>query len=110
MQPELKAELIAEMKRVGAYDVGIADPHQGFEHAPAGRHPLELMPTSRSVIAFVVPRADIPDSTFVGFRRSTPQPPDYWTWGLPTENNELYLGHRLAFLFTAYVILKAAST
>jgi epoxyqueuosine reductase QueG len=109
MPPELKAGLIAEMKRVGAWDVGIADPHQGSAHAPEGRHPLELMPGCRSVVAFVVPRGDIPDSLFVGLRRSAPQPPDYWTWDLPTENNELYLGHRLAFLFTAYVILKAAS-
>jgi epoxyqueuosine reductase QueG len=45
----------------------------------------------------------------VGLRRSAPQTPDYWTADLPTPNNELYLGHRLAFLFTAYVILKAAS-
>lgn len=109
MLPELKEGLITEMKRVGAYDVGIADPRQGFEHAPEGRHPLELMPDCRSVVAFVVPRSDIPDCLFVGLRRSAPQTPDYWTWGLPTEHNELYLGHRLAFLFTAYVILKAAS-
>jgi ferredoxin len=109
VQIELKHGLIAEMKRVGAYDVRVADPHQGFEHAPEGRHPLELMPDCRSVVAFVVPRAEIPDCFFVGVRRSAPQPTDYWTWGLPTDNNELYLGHRLAFLFTAYVILKAAS-
>lgn len=109
MQSIPKDGLIAEMKRVGAYDVRIADPHQGFEHAPQGRHPLELMPDCQSVVAFVVPRGDIPDTFFVGIRRSEPQSPDYWTWGLPTKNNELYLGHRLAFLFTAYVILKAAS-
>jgi ferredoxin len=109
MHADLKPGLIAEMKRVGAYDVRVADPHQGFEHAPQGRHPLDLMPGCRSVVAFVVPRAEIPDSFFVGIRRSEPHPPDYWTWDLPTENNELYLGHRLAFLFTAYVILKAAS-
>jgi hypothetical protein len=102
MLPELKEGLITEMKRVGAYDVGIADPERGFDHAPEGRHPLELMPECRSVVAFVVPRGDMPDCLFVGLRRSAPQTPDYWTWSLPTENNELYLGHRLAFLFTAY--------
>jgi hypothetical protein len=48
MVQDLKAELIAEMKRVGAYDVGIADPHQGFVHAPEGRHPLTLVPECRS--------------------------------------------------------------
>jgi epoxyqueuosine reductase QueG len=109
VQPELKDGLIAEMKRVGAYDVRIADPHQGFEYAPEGRHPLELMPDCKSVVAFVVPCANIPDSFFVGIRRSVPQAPDYWTQALHTEDNEFYLGHRLAFLFTAYVILKAAS-
>ena len=109
MQPELKDGLIAEMKRVGAYDVRIADPHQGFEHAPKRRHPLEFMPDCKSVVTFVVPRADIPDCFYVGIRRSVPQAPDFSTRGLRTENNELYLGHRLALLFTAYVILKAAS-
>jgi ferredoxin len=109
MQRKLKDGLIAEMRRVGAWEVGIADPRQGFEHAPGGRHPLDLMPDCRSVVAFVVPRSEIPDSFYVGLRRSSPYPPDYWTWSLPTENNEIWLGHRLAFLFTAYVILKAAS-
>jgi epoxyqueuosine reductase QueG len=89
--------------------VGIADPQRGFEHAPEGRHPLELMPGCRSVVAFVVPRAEIPDCLFVALRRPEPHPPDYWTTALPVEDNELYLAHRLAFLFTAYVILKAAS-
>ena len=109
MQQGLKEGLIAEMKRVGAYDVRIADPHQGFEHAPEGRHPLELMPDCKSVVAFAVPCSDVPDSFSVGIRRSAPQEPDYWTQMLHTENNELYLGYRLAFLFTAYVTLKAVS-
>jgi epoxyqueuosine reductase QueG len=109
MQKDLKAGLIEEMKRVGAWEVRSADPHRGFEHAPPGRHPLELMPDCRSVVAFAVPRAQIPDCFYVGIRRSTPQPPDYWTWSLPVEDKQLYIGHRLAFLLTAYVILKAAS-
>jgi ferredoxin len=109
MLQELKAGLIAEMMRVGAYEVGVADPHQGFQPAPEGRHPLELMPDCKSVVAFLVPRADIPDCLYVGFRRSEPQAPDFWTQWMQTPDDEMYLGHRLAFLFTAYVILKAMS-
>jgi ferredoxin len=109
MVQDLKAELIAEMKRVGAYDVGIADPHQGFGHAPEGRHPLTLMPECRSVVTFVVPRAAIPNCFFLGVRRAEPQAPDEWTKYLDTEDASMYIGYRVAFLFTAYVILKATT-
>jgi hypothetical protein len=103
MHPDLKTGLIAEMKRVGAWDVRIADPHRGFEHAPEGRHPLDLMPECRAVVAFVVPRTDISDCFFVAIRRPVSQAPDGWTQSLAIEEKDFYLGHRLAFLFTAYV-------
>jgi epoxyqueuosine reductase QueG len=109
MQHELKDALIVEMKRVGAYEVRVADPHKGFGHAPEGRHPHEIMPDYRSVVTFVIPRADIPDCFYVGVRRSQPQAPDRWTRRLHTRDVDMYLGQRLAFLFTAYVILKAVS-
>lgn len=107
MVRDLKDELIAEMKRVGAYDVGIADPWRGFEYAPEGRHPLTIMPECKSVVAFVVPRADIPNCFYLGVRRSEPQMPDLWTTFLDADTPSMYIGHRVAFLFTAYVILKA---
>ena len=72
MNADMKSELIAEMKRVGAFDVRVADPHQGFEHAPQGRHPLEPMPGCRMAVAFVVPKVAVPDSFFAGIRRSHP--------------------------------------
>ncbi len=109
MEHELKDELIGEMKRVGAYDVRVADPHKGFEHAPKGRHPIEIMPDCRSVVTFVIPRADISDCFYVGVRRSQTQAPDRWTRRLQTRDVDMYLGHRLTSLFSGYVILKAVS-
>jgi len=53
---DFKTGLIAEMRRNGAYDVRIADPRKGFEHALPGRHPLELMANCKSVIVFALPR------------------------------------------------------
>ena len=109
MAGELKSALIAEMKRVGAHDVKVADPRRGFEHASKERHPLTAMPDCKSVIAFIVPRADIPDCMFIGVRRSVPQSPDTWTRYLDIKDTSNYIGYRVAFLFTAYVILKAMS-
>lgn len=53
MDVELKRQLIDRMMEVGAYDVKIADPRQGFEYVTElERHPLSLMPECQSVIAF----------------------------------------------------------
>lgn len=109
MADDLKQRLIAEMKRVGAYDVRMADPRIGFEHAQAGQHPLEIMSDCRTVVAFAVAKNDVPDTTYVGARRSVAQQPDEWTANLAVEDPSMYLGHRVSLLMAAYVILKAQS-
>jgi epoxyqueuosine reductase QueG len=55
MEPLIKQDLTEYIKEHGAYDVRVADPHRGFEHAIPGRHPLEILPTCRSVVVFVMP-------------------------------------------------------
>ena len=54
MVPVVKQELIDYIKEHGAYDVRVADPGKGFEHAVPGRHPLEILPTCRSVVVFIM--------------------------------------------------------
>ncbi|GEM_PF-977058 len=51
-----KNELAGYLLEMGAYQVGVADPRRGFEHALPGRHPLDIMPECRSVVVFAVPR------------------------------------------------------
>ncbi len=109
MADDLKQRLIVEMMRVGAYDVRMADPRVGFEHARPGQHPLEIMPECRTVVAFCVAKDDVADTLYVGVRRSVPQEPDKWTVNLAVDDPSMYLGHRVSLLFPAYVILKAQS-
>ncbi len=40
MVNDLKQRLVSRLKQIGAYDVRIADPRVGFEHALPGRHHL----------------------------------------------------------------------
>jgi ferredoxin len=54
MSDSLKDDLIGCLKWAGAYDVRVADPAVGFEHAQEGRHPRQLMPDCRSVVVFAV--------------------------------------------------------
>jgi len=110
MQPGLKDGLITEMKRVGAYDVRIADPHQGFEYAPEGRYPLELMPDCRSVIVFAIPMTELPDFSHISLRRSRPEPPDYWSEiAMRPDRGPYYSSYSIPFLLTSFVIMKALS-
>jgi len=51
---ELKDDLKRYLKQAGAYDVRVANPSNGFEHAQSGRHPLDLWKDCRSVVVFAV--------------------------------------------------------
>jgi epoxyqueuosine reductase QueG len=66
MQKSLKTRLIGHLKQAGAYDVRIADPRRGFEHAEEGRHPLDLWKDCQSVIAFAVAMPPESELTYVG--------------------------------------------
>lgn len=77
----LKKSLKDRLRQAGAYDVGIADPSVGYEHAQKGRHPQELWERCRSVVVFVVacpPRANNtylgPLAPWEGYRNIGPAP------------------------------------
>jgi ferredoxin len=109
MDVELKRQLIDRMMEVGAYDVKIADPRQGFEYVTElERHPLSLMPECQSVITFVIPRSRLLDLWYIGHRRSNPQEPDYWTERQVSEEEApFFVVYRLFTLITSFVMLKA---
>ena len=67
MANDLKQRLVSRLKRIGAYDVRIADPNVGFEHALPGRHPLDLWKECRSVISFAVACSPKGNNTYLGF-------------------------------------------
>lgn len=65
MEQLTKQAFLAALRQLGAYDARVADPRLGFEHAIAGRHPLEAMPGCRSVVAFIVPKPAWANNTVI---------------------------------------------
>jgi epoxyqueuosine reductase QueG len=63
---DLKRQLVDRLKQAGAYDVRIADPHVGFEHALSGQHPLEVWDQCRSVVVFAVACPPQGNNTYLG--------------------------------------------
>jgi len=109
-EKNLKAELITEMKRFGAYDVKIADPHKGYEHVLPGRHPLEFMPECRSVIVYAMPRNDLFNHMYAGILRSEKQAGSEFTIFedvLQTDQPEMYFSFKIANLMASLVAVKA---
>jgi epoxyqueuosine reductase len=110
MGTDLKRALVTELETAGAYAIRVADPRTGFEHAPQGRHPLDLMPDCRSVVVFAIAITELPDLTFMSLRRSHPEPPDFWTRiALDPDRGPDYNSYRISFLFSCFVIMKALS-
>jgi epoxyqueuosine reductase QueG len=68
MSRTLKEELVNRLRQVGAYDVRIANPATGFEHAIADQHPLRLWPACKSVVVFTVAMSPTLNNTYVGVR------------------------------------------
>ena len=68
MSNALKEELVFRLRQVGAYDVRIANPASGFEHAIAEQHPLKLWPACKSVVVFAVAMSPTVNNTYVGVR------------------------------------------
>ena len=66
MEKDLKAALVDRLKQVGAYEVRVADPHRGFEHAQEGKHPLDFYPDCKSVVVYAVPMAPEMNNTYIG--------------------------------------------
>jgi len=68
MSHALKEELVTRLREVGAYDVRIANPAVGFEHALADQHPLRIWLACKSVIVFAVTMSPAVNNTYVGVR------------------------------------------
>ena len=67
-----KEELASFLMDMGAYEVRVADPCRGFEHAVPERHPLALFPDCRSVVVFIVPRTAWANNTAVAVKDPGP--------------------------------------
>jgi len=110
MNEDLKTLLVAELKTAGAYDIKVADPYNGFEYAPEGRHPLDLMPDCRSVIVFGIAVTELPDTFLMSLRRSRPEPPDFWTQQyVSADHADQFNCYNIGFLVSCFVIMKALS-
>jgi epoxyqueuosine reductase QueG len=66
MGEDLKGTLVDRLKQVGAYEVRVADPRVGFEHAQKGKHPLDFWPAAKSVVVYAVPMSPDMNNTYIG--------------------------------------------
>ena len=76
-----KSELASYIIEHGAYDVQVADPRVGFEHALPGRHPLEILPSCKSVVVFIMPCPVWVNNTVLGLYAREGEAMDKWALG-----------------------------
>lgn len=62
----LKEDLKNFLLEGGAFDVRVASPNSGFEHALPGKHPLEIMSDCRSIIVIVLAQSVEANNTYAG--------------------------------------------
>ena len=105
MASELKEGLVARLRQVGAYEVRIANPTKGFEHAIAGQHPLKLWPACQSIIVFAVAMSPTVNNTYVGVRAPSKKERNVGPVPENIESSE-YAMDRLSRLFVASITLK----
>ena len=74
-EKRLKSKVAHFLRSLGAFKIGVADPHAGFAHALKGCHPLDVMNNCRSIIAYALN---------IGL--------DYYT-ALDYESNNIRIGH-----------------
>lgn len=105
MDDSLKLDLIGRLRQVGAYDVRVANPRQGFDRTLPGQHPLQLWERCRSVIVFAVAMAPQTNNLYMGPyapwkgpRKLGPVPQDI--------QSEEYATDRLSRLFVSSITLK----
>jgi len=105
MDDSLKQDLIKRLKQVGAYDVRVADPKQGFDRALPKQHPLQLWERCRSVVVFAVAMGPQTNNVYMGpyapwkdSREVGPVPQDI--------QSEEYGMDRLSRLFGSSITLK----
>ena len=105
MSRALKEELITRLKQVGAYDVRIANPAIGFEHAIRDQHPLNLWPACKSVVVFAVAMSPLVNNTYVGVR--APGDKERNVGPVPQDMQSCdFAMDRLSRLFVASITLK----
>lgn len=105
MDDSLRQDLIKRLKQVGAYDVRVADPKQGFDRALPKQHPLQLWERCRSVVVFAVAMGPQTNNVYMG---------PYAPWKGPRElgpvpqdiQSEEYAMDRLSRLFVSSITLK----
>jgi len=51
-EKHLKNEITNFLGSLGAFKIGVADPHAGFAHALKGCHPLDVMENCRSIVVY----------------------------------------------------------
>jgi epoxyqueuosine reductase QueG len=108
MSKELKEDLVNRLRQIGAYDVGIASPCVGFEHAIAEQHPLRLWPDCKSVVVFAVAMSRTTTNTYAG--PYAPYEGDRNMGPLPQSvGSNGYAMDRLARLFVASITLKGVT-
>jgi len=66
MNSDIKQDLVSCLKQAGAYEVRVANPAVGFEHAIPGRHPLDHWEQGKSVIVFTVASSPKTNNTYIG--------------------------------------------
>ena len=103
---DMKSELKDFLRRSGAFAVGIASPHKGYEKAEPGYSPLEVWPRCRSVVVFAVAMSPDTNNTYMGpyapHRGNCPLGPVPGSF-----QSEDYAMNRLARQMTAPVIIAA---
>ena len=105
MLQEIKESMVNQLRQVGAYDVRVANPHAGFEHALVEQHPLRLWPDCKSIIVFAVAMSPATNNIYAGplapwetDRNMGPVPQDIQSCD--------YAMDRLSRLFVASITLK----
>ncbi len=109
MENGLKQRLVSRLKQAGAYDVRVADPNVGFEHALEDLHPLEVWEQCKSVIVFAVARPPQNNNTYIGVYAPWPEKQRYLGPVPQDFQSTDYAMQRLSRLFISSVTLEGVA-
>jgi len=106
MENGLKQRLVNRIKQAGAFDVRVADPNVGFEHALENKHPLDIWELCKSVIVFAIARPPQNNNTYIGVYAPWPEKQRYLGPVPPDLQSVDYAMQRLAGLFVSSITLE----
>ena len=66
MVSDLKRDIVDRLKQAGAFEVRVASPEIGFEHALPGKRPLDLWDQCRPVVVFAVAASPKSNNSYIG--------------------------------------------